>query len=390
MRILAIEPVPVFGGGSEGFLLDLCRELAYRGHDLCLLYETAANMLPAYELFCRDVIQSRLIGFSRRRPRETWKEISCVGQTLRKYDIDVVVSSHLGFLPVQALVRRLYGVPSLFHLGLPGPSPSSFRKWTYSTTGFGVAPSTHTMETWLHAGWPREKLDVIPNWIDTKRFRPVSDRTKVRSVLGIPSDAACIVYVGRMAPEKGVEVLVHAFSLVFMSFPNAMLVMVGPMDDKYRLQWDRVLQDLPSATRGRIHIRQATANPEEYFASADVACIPSNWQEPFGLTALEAMSCAVPTVVSNIGVLPELVGNSRLVSKPGDAGMLKERLLWWLSHPDASAEEGRKLRERAIKHCASKPSVDKYEKHLQDLVALRRNGECHEICQIDRTDEANR
>lgn len=373
MRILAIEPHPVFGGGSEGILMSLSRELAARQHDLFLLYEIAGNMLPAYVSFCREVIQVRLMGFPRRRPLATWKEISSIGHTLRKYDIDVAVSSHLGFVPVQAIVRRLYGVPSLFHLGLPGPSPSSFRKWTYSTIGFGVAPSTHTMETWLQAGWPGEKLDVIPNWIDTERFRPVSDRAIVRSALGISLDAACIVYVGRMTHEKGVEVLLHAFSLVLADLPNAILIMVGGMDDAYSPRWNQILQDLPGATRERIHIRPVTATPEQYFAAADIACIPSNWQEPFGLTALEAMASGVPTVVSNIGILPELVDNTKLVTEPGDAGMLKERLLWWLQRPDLSAEEGHRLRRRATTHYASQQSVDRYEKHLKRLAAITLN-----------------
>lgn len=370
MKILALEPRPAFGGGSEGILLSLSQELASRHHDLFLLYEEADNMLPAYSSFCRDVIQTRLIGFRRRQPIETWESISRIGHILKQHRIDVVVSSHLGFVPVQAIVRRLYGVPSLFHLGLPGPSPSWFRKWTYSTTGFGVAPSAHTMETWLQAGWPRETLDVIPNWIDTERFRPASNRTMVRSSLDIPSDAACIVFIGRMTPEKGIEVLLDAFSLALEVLPNAMLIMVGSMDDAYRPRWNHRLQGLPAATRERVHVRPVTAKPEQYLAAADVTCIPSIWQEPFGLTALEAMACAVPTVVSNVGVLPDLVGNVKLVSNPGDAGMLKERLLWWLVRPDASAEEGHRLRERAITHYASQQSVDRYEKHLKSLVAI--------------------
>lgn len=374
MRILAIETRPAFGGGSEGIVLSLCRELAARHHDLFLLYEKADNMLPDYGSFCRDVIQTSLIGFCRRRPIGTWEGISRIGHTLQKYGIDVVVSSHLGFVPVQAFVRRIYGVPFLFHLGLPGPSPSWFRKWTYSAAGFGVAPSAHTMETWLKAGWPRETLDVIPNWIDTERFRPVSDRAMVRSLLDIPPDAPCIVFVGRITPGKGVEVLLDAFSHALASLPNVMLIVVGPMDDDYRPRWDELLQGLTPAARNRVLVRSATANPELYFAAADVACIPSIWQEPFGLTALEAMACAVPAVVSNIGVLPELVSNADLVSSPGDAGMLKERLLWWLTHPNASAEEGRRLRERAIGHYASQQSVDRYEKLLKSLSTTRLNG----------------
>lgn len=362
----------------EGFVLALCRELVSRRHELFLLYDTPGSMLPTYECFCKDVIQTRLVGFRRRSPIETWNGIASIGHILRKRGIDVVVSSHLGFLPVQALVRRLYGVPSLFHLGLPAPSRSRFRKWTYSIIGFGIAPAAHTMETWLHAGWPRQTFDVIPNWVDTEAFRPVVDRATARASLDIPADAACIVFVGRMTPEKGVEVLLRAFSLVLADMPNAMLIMVGAMNEAYGPRWNQLLQGLEPSTRERVIVRPVTTKPQDYFAAADVVSIPSIWQEPFPLVALEAMACAVPVIVSDVGILADLVGDANLVSKPGDVDMLGKRLHWWLTRPEASDEKGRQLREIAVERYGPKRSVDRYEEHLEKLAAARHSGKTQE------------
>jgi glycosyltransferase involved in cell wall biosynthesis len=85
------------------------------------------------------------------------------------------------------------------------------------------------------------------------------------------------------------------------------------------------------------------------------------------------MGCAVPVIVSDVGILAEVVGNASLVFKPGDADMLRERLLRWLSHPDASAAEGRRLREITVERYGPQPSVDRYEEHLQKLAAARGN-----------------
>jgi glycosyltransferase involved in cell wall biosynthesis len=83
----------------------------------------------------------------------------------------------------------------------------------------------------------------------------------------------------------------------------------------------------------------------DLMAGADAFVLPSHW-EGFGLTALEAMGCGAPVIVSDRGALPEVVGDGGLVSEPTAAG-LREALRRVLGDPDFAAQLSRRGRERA-------------------------------------------
>jgi D-inositol-3-phosphate glycosyltransferase len=118
-------------------------------------------------------------------------------------------------------------------------------------------------------------------------------------------------------------------------------------------------------------LKSASSTPEKVFAAADVACVPSSWDEPFGLTLLEAMSCAIPVVATTVGIFPQMLGEDYrdLLVAPNNHEQLAERLAWWLTHPKAGTECGLRLRRRAILHYGSKQSVDAYEAILSKLIS---------------------
>jgi glycosyltransferase involved in cell wall biosynthesis len=97
---------------------------------------------------------------------------------------------------------------------------------------------------------------------------------------------------------------------------------------------------------GRFSLREATGRPEDLLAAADVAVVPSQWPEPFGLAAIEAMACGAVPVVSDAGILPEIIGpeNAACVFPQGDPGRLADRLEAMLADPGLR----RSVRERCL------------------------------------------
>lgn len=168
-----------------------------------------------------------------------------------------------------------------------------------------------------------EKIEVLANGsmagVDVKRFRPDENAGRsIRSRFGMEQDACCLLYVGRLAREKGVPDLVEAFSRLGPSFPNLHLLLVGPDEEGF----DPLLRGAP-----RIHRVGYTQAVEEYMAAADVFCLPS-YREGFGLVLIEAGAVGLPVVASRIyGITDAVVdGETGLLHEPGDVGDLVRKL----------------------------------------------------------------
>jgi glycosyltransferase involved in cell wall biosynthesis len=377
MRLLMLEPDPSFGGGSEAVMLSLARELARRGHQIVLLHARDGSMLDDYREFASELVQQPLPGFALRAPLRTLACVWRIGRLARRLKIDAIVSSHLGFIRHAALVRRGFGIPACFHLGLslePAAPTLGLGLAVAGGVGAGVAPSAHTLATWQAGGWDPRALHLVRNWVDPARFAPAVDVAALRRELGFPPRGAHLVFVGRVCRQKGIDVLVRAFPRVLAACAGELhLHIVGPVAPDFQAQLDAELQRLDDSERARIVFRPVTAHPEKYYAAADVVCAPSVGDEAFGLTVLEAMACAVPVVATSIGIIGDILGaeDAALLVAPGDCEGLAERLAFWLGHPAAGVASGARLRRRALLGYGPAPSIDRYEAIIAALAASR-------------------
>lgn len=181
--------------------------------------------------------------------------------------------------------------------------------------------------------------------VDTERFRPDHfARDSVRQLLSIPSDARVLIFVGRLTLEKGVFELAEAFESVGARH-GAHLILVGP--DEADLE-GRV-RDTCRTSLSRIHFVKAADNPEHYLAAADIFCLPS-YREGFGLAAIEAAACGLPSVVTRVYGLTDAVEDSRtaLIVPPGDSTSLASALSRLLEDPALRVSLGVEARRRAV------------------------------------------
>ncbi|MEN3001305.1 MAG: glycosyltransferase, partial [Armatimonadota bacterium] len=146
---------------------------------------------------------------------------------------------------------------------------------------------------------------------------PFPDLTKeqARAALGIPDDVWMLLYVGRMAPEKNVHVLLQAMPHVVRGYPNARLWLVGPGPSL------EALQALADALDLRDYVHFMGPVPREqvslYMLAADLFTFPSV-TESQGLVLDEAQAAGLPCIVANGGGAPEAVdyGASGLIVEP--------------------------------------------------------------------------
>jgi len=187
--------------------------------------------------------------------------------------------------------------------------------------------------------------------VDIARFRPdAAARERVRRGHGIPSGAVVFLYLGRINRDKGLLDLAHAFAEAGSRHPDAHLLLVGPDEGNLRA----ALTSAAAACAARLHSAGLTDRPQEYFAAADVFCLPS-YREGFGTTIIEAAATGVPAVGSRIyGITDAIVdGTTGLLFAPGDVRQLALSMRTLAGDASLRGRMGEKARQRAVRDFSS-------------------------------------
>lgn len=146
---------------------------------------------------------------------------------------------------------------------------------------------------------PAERIDVIPNFVDTRFWRPGREPCH-RSKLA-PDGEKIIMHVSNYRPVKRAQDIVQIFAKIRDAVP-ARLVLVGDGPDRPRA----LALAAEMGLRDHVLFLGRHAAVEELLSCADLFLLPSE-SESFGLAALEAMACGAPVVASHAGGLPEVV-----------------------------------------------------------------------------------
>jgi glycosyltransferase involved in cell wall biosynthesis len=225
-----------------------------------------------------------------------------------------------------------------FHLDFFRPLAEKYLSWFYRSAHKVLAPSRHTLEQLFHKQYPN--LGVWSRGIDAGNFNPRYRSRKWRRRLGI--DSQCVfLYVGRLSPEKGLDMLIHAIGEIEGRFPGkAAFVFTGggPWAEIIRQKrFPRVI--LTGFKTGR--------ELSEIYASCDCFAFPSG-TETFGNAPLEAMASGLPVAAVASGGVTEFLfhGENALLCGDGDRQGFTENLITLMNDTArrrALAEKGRKL-----------------------------------------------
>ncbi|MBS1911067.1 MAG: glycosyltransferase [Bacteroidetes bacterium] len=173
---------------------------------------------------------------------------------------------------------------------------------------------------------PVERIAIIPPGYDDTRFYPVGEpmRDVIRARLGF--SGTVILALGRLALNKGYDLLVRAFAVAAARVDDAVLYLaVGGTETTP--QEERMLEELRVLANSlgiadRIHIAGFIPDEDlaDYYRAADLFVLSSRY-EPVGMTAIEAMACGTPTVVTMHGGLWQALtyGRHALFADPFDA-----------------------------------------------------------------------
>lgn len=174
-------------------------------------------------------------------------------------------------------------------------------------------------------GLPFEKINVVPNGININNFAGIERDYEFRRQYAMDNEKI-ILYVGRLVYEKGIQNLISAMPKILNGYHDSKLIIAGKggMLDELKAQANSMgLGDKVYFT-GYLNAKQV----QKMYKCADVAVFPSTY-EPFGIVALEAMLAGVPTVVSDVGGLNEIIehGVNGMKSYAGNSNSIADSVL---------------------------------------------------------------
>jgi glycosyltransferase involved in cell wall biosynthesis len=187
----------------------------------------------------------------------------------------------------------------------------------------------------LDAGTVRpEKLTVIPNGIDMRRFeRPdEAELAALRQRLGVTSDDRVLLCVGQLRPEKNHALLLNVFARVQRRFPRTLLLLVGTGNLLEDLEQQAVALGIGERVRFAGHV--APIGP--VFHLAELFVLASRF-EGLPMVVLEAMAAELPMVLTRVGGIPEVTDDGRTawLVPPNDEAELESALIRALEAPES-------------------------------------------------------
>ena len=215
---------------------------------------------------------------------------------------------------------------------------------TYEATEVIVNSNYMKNEIQRLFGLPFDKINVIPNGINLSNFTGIERDYDFRRQYAMDNEKI-ILYVGRLVYEKGVQHLIAAMPKILSNYNDAKLIIAGRggMMDELRAEANNLGLNDKIYFTGYLNSKQV----QKMYKCADVAVFPSTY-EPFGIVALEAMLAGVPTVVSDVGGLDEIVthGVDGMKSYAGNANSIADSVTALLYDHQLATNVSKKAKQK--------------------------------------------
>ncbi|ENW90126.1 glycosyltransferase family 4 protein [Acinetobacter dispersus] len=283
-------------------MMQLCQGLQRLGHKILLVRPTQKAVCTEFHPEQECLVMSQPI------PKYPsiqfgWPQYLKVSKAFEKFAPDVVhivTEGPLGLTALQAAKSRKIAVSSGFHSAFHDFSRffdlaflvkpiQRYLTWFHNSTDVTCVPSQYTEQA-LRGFGVTCPLVVVGRGVDTEKFSPQHRLQPLRQQWGVDADTRVMLYVGRLSPEKEVDVLIKSFhALQAQQGKNVKFVIVGDGPDRARL--GKMAQSDDIIFMGSLSGRELSAA----YASADVFAFASQ-ADTFGNVVLEAIASGLAVV----------------------------------------------------------------------------------------------
>ena len=216
-------------------------------------------------------------------------------------------------------------------------------------------------------GYPSTRMVVIPNGIDSERFKPDPEaRSEMRRRWAIGDDHVLVGLIARLDPMKDHDTFLRAAAAVIRDRPTVRFVCVGDGPEPYRGRLKGLASDL--GLDDRLTWAGPHINMPEVYNALDLAVLSSRWGEGFPNVVAEAMATGVPCVVTDVGDAASVVGDTGWVCPPHDPAELARALTVATASRRDLAAYGQRARRRVRAEFGSERLTSTTLEKLAELV----------------------
>ena len=385
MRILLVNDPSVPHGGSEIYCLRLRKALRERGHNAAL---ASCRLGPSDQREAdfqypdgrgETRLSRTLADFYNRQALRGFREIL---EQFRPDVVDLHLFGHLSLaiLPRLAHIPTVYTAPDYFlscptnhrmlSEGLICPYVQGWQCVANNCRPLAALPFIWLRRYLIQRYQHHIDLAIGPSSAVAEDLRKTGLSRVERLFHGIPLEERRqrdpqpnILFVGRLAREKGVDVLLRAMYQVRQVHPELRLIIVG--DGSLRPSLERMAAELEMSNYVDFLGWVLNADLPELHSHTRAMVLPSICPEAFGMVTIEAQAWGTPVIGTNIGGTTDLIchGETGLLCRPNDATDLAEQICYILEHPRQAERMAVQAREFVEENCSM-------DMHVNQLLQL--------------------
>lgn len=307
MNILILEfTASPNAGGAEKSMSVFAEHLSH-DHGLYLGYHIEGNIIQDYKYSAiyTKTIKLMLPHMSLGQVLNWLKDYLSLYHFVKKNKIDLIITHLVHISPLLRLLKMVTGVPysiyykwvcSFAHVGMKV-------KWGNRSALFAAAVSSYVANYWVENGIPVDRIKVVPEGVSSQ---------KIRDYTNVSSHHIYVGFAGRIVPEKGLEDLISAISILHEKNIDVCLRIAGTFNgsqsinpNEYHLKIEKQIEQLH--IKDLIYCDGFVSPLEPWFSKIDLLVVPSTCNDAQPLVMMQAMSTGTPVIGTAVGGIPEIL-----------------------------------------------------------------------------------
>lgn len=359
--VLNIVIAKVWGGGEQ-YVYDTAKEMGKRGVKVYIAVDKTNIAMQQRFSEVAEIVAFDLYSFA------GFFALNGLVKFIKTYQVNII-NCHSGHaMQLCLLLKKCTGVKLvMFKHNAIYAKNDFYHKWQRKHTDAFICVSklVYDLQTQGLTGEEKQKFYLVYNGIDTEKFN------KYKSVKK-DNDRFIIGYAGRIANNKGIDILLKAFAILTKKYNNIYLQLAGN-DDGYLKEVQQFIND--NKLQNRAEYLGCLKDMELFYKKLDIFVLPSIVREAFGLSLCEAMYCGVPVITTDSGAQSEIIENGveGIIVKSGSIKELSKSILLVYNNYEVFKENSINISNKIYNYFSSKKCVDNIILIYKEIINIKIN-----------------